>query len=238
MERVVVAEHDPELLGTVRRRREEFLRASVAPLLRLPTGPWDLEEGELDGGSAPGGLLLLSGLLARSIRLGRRTAMEFLGPGDLIRPWVQMGDGSTIAVDARWVVHQQALIAVLDRDFQLRTAPWPELSGVLMDRLVLRARGLAFHLAICSQRGAARRVLLVLWHFADRWGRVTPDGVLVPVPLTHELLAAAVGATRPTVSTAAGELVRRGLVARGPGATWVLRGDPPPELRAFGDRAG
>ena len=30
---------------------------------------------------------------------------------------------------------------------------------------------------------------MLLWYLAERWGRVTPDGVIVPLRLTHETLA-------------------------------------------------
>lgn len=54
----------------------------------------------------------------------------------------------------------------------------------------------------------------MLWHLADRWGRVTPDGVIVPLKLTHEALGRLVGAQRPTVTLALGELVASGRVTR------------------------
>jgi CRP/FNR family cyclic AMP-dependent transcriptional regulator len=100
-----------------------------------------------------------------------------------------------------------------------------------MDRLVLRARGLVLQLAICSLRGVDRRLLITFWHLADRWGRVTNAGVKLPLPLTHDLLAAAVGARRPTVSTALACLRERGQVERCDGNKWLLKGDPPLELR-------
>ena len=47
-----------------------------------------------------------------------------------------------------------------------------------------------------------RRLLALFWHLAERWGRVTGDGVLVPLTLSHRMLSQLVGARRPTVSTA------------------------------------
>jgi len=59
---------------------------------------------------------------------------------------------------------------------------------------------------------------------------VTRDGVVVPLPLTHELIGQVVGARRPAVTTALGHLHAHGLVARRADGGWLLRGAPPQEL--------
>jgi hypothetical protein len=55
---------------------------------------------------------------------------------------------------------------------------------------------------------------------------VTPHGTVVPLALSHRMLAQLVGARRPTVSTACGELARRGEVLRAADGTWLLTGEP------------
>jgi hypothetical protein len=69
----------------------------------------------------------------------------------------------------------------------------------------------------------------MFWGIADRWGRVTTDGVLVPVRLTHATLAELVGASRPSVSTVLKLLERDGLLARRKEG-WLLHGEAPPAL--------
>ena len=54
-----------------------------------------------------------------------------------------------------------------------------------------------------------RRLKALFWHLAERWGRVSGDGVIVPLALTHRILGQLVGARRPTVSTALSELAER-----------------------------
>jgi CRP/FNR family cyclic AMP-dependent transcriptional regulator len=67
------------------------------------------------------------------------------------------------------------------------------------------------------------RVLALLWHLAERWGRMTPEGVVVPLCLTHETLGRLAGAARPTVSLALGELTKRGQLSRRPDGAFVLQ---------------
>lgn len=66
---------------------------------------------------------------------------------------------------------------------------------------------------------------MLLWLLADRWGRVTTQGVRVVAPLTHALLAELVAARRPTVSAALAKLAAAGEVTR-VGNEWLLRNDP------------
>ena len=71
----------------------------------------------------------------------------------------------------------------------------------------------------------------MLWHLAERWGRVHPDGVVIPLPLNHQRLADLVGAHRPSVTTAMGEL--NPCSARSAArttATRRLHGAPPEKL--------
>ena len=80
----------------------------------------------------------------------------------------------------------------------------------LFNRGTRRAHHLAVALAIAHHQRVEDRLLLTLWHLAERWGRVTPDGIVVPLPLGHQRLADLVGAHRPSVTTAMGELTRAG----------------------------
>ncbi|MDQ2795853.1 MAG: helix-turn-helix domain-containing protein, partial [Actinomycetota bacterium] len=74
-------------------------------------------------------------------------------------------------------------------------------------------------------------------HFADRWGTVTPDGVRLDFRLTHDLLAAVVGARRPSVSLAVRQLTDDGRLHSRPRSRWLLLGRPPEELRKLHERS-
>ena len=56
---------------------------------------------------------------------------------------------------------------------------------------------------------------------------MTREGVAVRLPLTHRMLAELVGARRPTVTTALGQLEDRGALTRRPPDEWLLHGGPP-----------
>ena len=55
--------------------------------------------------------------------------------------------------------------------------------------------------------------------------------------LTHELLAAVVGARRPSVSVAVRRLAEQGRARSRPRSRWLLLGRPPAELRELHEQA-
>ena len=92
----------------------------------------------------------------------------------------------------------------------------------LISRAVRRSHSLAVLLAASSLLRVEDRLAVVLWHLADRWGRVTPEGVRLQLPLTHELLGELIGAQRATVTTALTQLSESGSVVRNPDGSWLL----------------
>ena len=81
--------------------------------------------------------------------------------------------------------------------------------------------------AIAHLKRIDDRLLALLWCLAERWGRVSPDGVVVALRLPHRTLGSLVGARRPSVPTALGQLMARGEVERRPDGGWLLLGNPP-----------
>jgi CRP/FNR family transcriptional regulator, cyclic AMP receptor protein len=154
---------------------------------------------------------------------------ELLGQGDVLRPWQGEGAQSTLARTTGWRVLEQARIAVLDKYAAVRLARYPELTGRFVAKALERSRSLAAAMAIAQHTRVEVRLHMLFWHLADRWGRVRPGGVIVPLRLTHAILADLVSARRPSVSTGLSVLARQGLVER-VGREWVLHGDPPGEL--------
>jgi hypothetical protein len=164
------------------------------------------------------------------VHLGNRACVELLGAGNVLRPWAVARDDSSITLDDRFVCQVDTRIAVLDRGFALRVSRHPEIAANLMESGNRRAHWLGFHLAVCHLPHLQTRLRVMFWYLADRWGRVTPDGVVLPLRLTHELLGGLVGARRPATTTALGELTAAGWIERRDDGGWLVRGDPPPEL--------
>jgi CRP/FNR family transcriptional regulator, cyclic AMP receptor protein len=117
-------------------------------------------------------------------------------------------------------------LAVLDRRFSYAVRDFPEVYEALAERLVMRSRRLNFQLAVNAVTGIEERIMLALWHFGERWGRVTGAGVDLTFPLTHKDLADVVGASRPSVSSALMALRRRGAIEQ-QDRGWLLHGSPP-----------
>jgi len=217
-----VYDQDPDLFaGLDPRTAQSARRHAVAPAVRLEAGPWSGEAEGCDPDTSLG-LLVVDGLLLRTLELRRQRRSELLGPGDLIRPWQHDDEESLSVLSTHWDVLEPTRVAVLDARFLTLSCRWPSVVSALMARAVRRSRCLALQLAIADLRRVEERLMLLFWHLADRWGRVGPEGVLVPVRMTHDVLAQLVGAQRPTVTGALQALTRRGLVRRRPDRTWLL----------------
>jgi CRP-like cAMP-binding protein len=207
----------------------------VARVVRFETGPWaPLESlGELPRGL---GFLVLDGLILRRVGLAGRYGSELLGEGDLLRPWQDDDFGPPPRKIGRWTILRPGRLAVLDHEFSLRLARFPEVFPCLLNRAVRRSRYMAANIAILHQPRVDIRLHMLLWELAVRWGYVSREGVRLPVRLTHATLAELVAARRPTVTKALGELGDRALVTWN-GDHWLLTGRPPSELEALATAA-
>jgi hypothetical protein len=226
--------HEPDLAGDMSgerlRRAERDLIAATAP--GFP-GAWDPEQiSEHARGGV--GLLVLEGLIVRRVGYEGRFGAELLGPGDLLRPWQDDGEDVSLPFEVRFTVIRQALFALLDRRFGARAAPYPEVVGALVGRAMQRSRTLVCEMAIAHYTRVDRRVHMLLWQLADRWGRVTPEGICIELHLTHELLGDLVAARRPSVTSAIAQLEREGHLSRR-GDVWLLHAEPPSEFSQDGD---
>lgn len=231
---ISIIDADPDLGELLdRSEREQARRETVTRVRHLSPGKWmavDAYEPEVHHQ----GFLMVDGLLSREVEVLGRRCVELIGDADVLRPWGWDPTGSHVNAEVEWVVLEPTRMAVLDHALVAQMSPWPQLGLELFARGTRRAHWLAVSLAIAHHPRVDDRLLLTLWQVAERWGRVRPDGISVPLPLSHERLATLVGAHRPAVTTAMGELTRAGLVSRGGDRYWVLHGDPPEEIRGRG----
>ncbi len=220
---------DPDLAGALDGARLTAARRDLtAATITAFEGPWNPEQ-DAEGARGGIGLLLLEGLVVRRVGRDGRHGAELLGPGDIMRPWQHDGEDVTVPFDTSFRVIEQSVLGLLDLRFAARTAAYPEVTGALVGRAMQRSRTLAVNMAIAHYPRIDRRLLMLMWHLADRWGRVTPEGVRISLRLTHQLLADLVASRRPSVTTALQQLAQAGHIPRH-GESCILHGEPPAEL--------
>jgi CRP/FNR family cyclic AMP-dependent transcriptional regulator len=203
--------------------RAEARDRAIAETIALEAGAWTPEVPSSDWHRGLG-LLVLEGLISRQVRVKSRTSLELLGPGDLLRPWsYPWGRQSSVSVPATWEVLTAARLAVLDRQFAARSASWPEVTGVLLDRAVQRSRLLAVQSAVRQARPVEERLLLMLWHLAHRWGEFDGDGVALRLSgLSPAVLARMASTMRASAAGALERLEEQGKVERLEEGGWWL----------------
>jgi CRP/FNR family cyclic AMP-dependent transcriptional regulator len=229
-----LADVDPDLVRFLPPDRRASARREVpVRVVGLPRGAWAIDD--MDAGATHLGVLVVDGVLGRELVAGDVTSLELLGPGDLLRPWDEAGRSELLEAVVRWSALAPTRLAILDRHVAVRLGPYPEVHAALLERYAWRARRLSVLQTISQLNRVERRLLMLLWHLAEGWGRVTSHGVTLPLRLSHRMLGQLVGARRPTVSAALAELTEAGEIARGTGGTWLLTGRPVagPEPRAM-----
>ena len=209
--------------------RARAVEECVASVVEIPRGTWNGYRSEMPDGI---GMLVLEGLLIRQVGIGLGYGAELLGEGDLLRPWQEQDAQLALPHTTGWRVLEPTRLAVLDRPAAHRFAHYPELTGQLVGRALERSRNLAVNMAIVQQSRVQTPLHMLLWHLANRWGYVRPDGVILPLRLTHSVLSDLVAARRPSVSVTLSEMARAKLVRRVPEG-WLLSGAPPGELLAL-----
>jgi CRP/FNR family cyclic AMP-dependent transcriptional regulator len=194
---------------------------------RLPARALQLPPGRLDvGAMAAGeglGLLILDGLLLGELGLGRARVGWLLGSGDLLRPWEL--DELALTSGARWQALRPSRIALLDDELHLRIASPSRAMLALLEQATRTSQWLMASSLIVAAPLVEERLIMLFAMLGERWGKVTPDGVLLELPLTHQALACLCGSRRPSVTLALQALRREGLVERISPRAWLLHRD-------------
>ena len=225
---VSIVDADPDLSSGIPAEEHELARRVLTrPRHDVPKGRWSPTplRGHGEGAFA---VLVLDGAVVRQIDMADRHATQILGPGDVFQ---LPRDGSLLDCPVTWTALQPSSMAVLDGRFTRASQKWPALGVNLQRRLLDQADRLALHAAILQLPRVDGRILAFFWHLAERWGRVTPTGVAVPLRLTHESLGRLVGAQRPTVTLALRDLGQQGALTRSVQGDWLLSRDSREWLR-------
>ena len=218
--RVSLLDLEPDLAQGLDGELRQALRLrTLVPTVALRPGPFE-PDGLAGAGADLRAFLVCQGLVVREVRIAGGVAGDLLGPGDIL---CHTGaEDALLPARLRWTSCSHARIALIDGavlDVLERT---PAVAGRLLLRAARQVSRLAVLRGVCQLPRVEQRLLALFWLLAERWGRVSPDGVVVPISLTHETLGRMVGARRPTVSLALKELAADGSVARRTDGSWML----------------
>ena len=171
---ISIVDADPDLADLLDARGVERARhEALTRVQRLSPGEWDAAAAQ-EPAEHHRGFLIVDGLLSRTVEVLGRRCVELVGHGDVMRPWRWDDEGSHVRAEIGWTVLEPSRLAILDHDLVLRMVPWPQLGLELFNRGTRRAHHLAVALAIAHHQRVEDRLLLTLWHLAERWGRVHP----------------------------------------------------------------
>lgn len=241
----LVLDLDPDLGSSIDHDDWELARrACRGELVHVPRGSWPATSDALDRGDLVG-CVIVEGLLAREICLRDRRMVELLGCGDVLQPPLA-SEMPRLATEPQFTVVSDLVLLVLGQSFITAAARWPSLLSAVQRRLEAQRERLAVQGLIAHLPNAEHRLLAMLWHLADRWGYVSSDGIVLPWPLNHEILAQLIGARRPTVTIAVRSLEVADVVHRRADGSWLLTATaeqtidaiarPPTAALGLGDR--
>lgn len=168
------------------------------------------------------GLLILDGLVMVQLDVGRGHIGWLVGAGDVVRPW-DMED-ICLTKGTVWRALTPTRMVLIDDQFVLRAGPrCPTVTRAMVTQSARTAHWLLAKSLIISCPLVEERLMLLFALLGERWGKVTPAGIELNLPLTHALLATMSGARRPSVTLALRGLRNDGVVQRSSKGGWLLR---------------
>jgi CRP-like cAMP-binding protein len=146
------------------------------------------------------GLVLVSASTPGSTH---RIVLSLAGPGSVLLP-----PGGHERLEAL----ADARVILVPTSSKRRLLEIPAAAAAIVDGVRVSVRDYRESLAHFGSRHHADRVRLKLTQLARSYGKVGTEGLLLDLPLTHELLADMIGSTRETVTRALAQLAREGVV--------------------------
>lgn len=141
---------------------------------------------------------------------GRESLLSILGPGEMFGELSLFDPGLRTSTATALT---DAIVLGLGND-QLR--PWltgrPEVAAALLQALAQRLRRTNEAMADLVFSDVPGRVAKALMDLGEKFGTVTPEGLLVTHDMTQEELAQLVGASRETVNKALADFAQRGWI--------------------------
>ena len=211
----------PEIVATIPSEDLE-LAGRTLMMPRMIARDVDLAETLTRAGKDGFDFLITGGVVFKETRLLNRAALELLGPGDVLGPPLTAIRQIESRAVSRYQAHGAVTLAELGTRFRQAARRWPGLSDVLLDRLARQTHRASMHLAMLHLPRIEDRVIALFSDLAERFGQMTPEGAIIDLDLTHELIGRLVGSRRSTVTLALQALAADGTLDRRGDGRWVL----------------
>ncbi|HET9028200.1 MAG TPA: Crp/Fnr family transcriptional regulator [Trueperaceae bacterium] len=162
----------------------------------------------LSGAPAEAALIIEAGLVALELDVPRARIMALAGPGDVIGA-LMPGHGHYL--ESATALSGEVVVRVLDERVHAELAP-QDLTEVLLSAAAARVVTLT-HALEDAEHPVPARVARAFQRLGSRFGQKLADGtVRLTLPVTHDTLAAMVGAARETTTAVIAQLRQLDLV--------------------------
>jgi CRP-like cAMP-binding protein len=212
---------EPDLIRFLGPEESEQARETQLPVHSLGKGDADIRSLFEDTGAF--GAVVLEGMLLQTLRLGNHSGLRLLGPSDALS--ITQAPRSILVIESTCRATVPTRLALLEREMLMAVRRWPQIAAGLHAHTGEQSERLMTQLMICQLPRVDERILALMWLLAESWGQVTPAGTFVPINLTHSALGGLIGARRPTVTLALGNLANAGMLRRQERG-WLLQGSP------------
>jgi CRP/FNR family transcriptional regulator, cyclic AMP receptor protein len=166
--------------------------------------------------------VVVDGTVLKETTFATTSALELLGPGDVLAPPLSATRQLEFRAVSRYVAFGDVSIATLGVRFTRIAARWPQVSDFLHGQIAEQAHRASQHLAMLHLPRAEDRILALFGELGERFGRVSPEGILIDLPLNHELIGRLIACRRPTATLALQHLHDQGLLTRLADNSWKL----------------
>lgn len=211
----------PEILATVPAEDRDLAeRTLIVPLITAR----DDDLADVIRTQVPGAFdfLIIDGVVLKETTLAGRSAIELLGPGDLLAPPLTAARQLESRAVSRYLAHGRVSLAAVDRHFKEAAQRWPGIADFLHDRLARQTHHASMHLAMLHLPRIEDRLIALFADLAERLGHISADGILIDLPLTHEAIGGLVASRRPTVTIALQGLASNGVLERLDDGRWKV----------------
>lgn len=176
----------------------------------------DVDLAEVISTQIPGAFdfVVIDGVVLKQTTLTDRSALELLGPGDLLAPPLTAAYQTESRALGRYLAHGTVSLAALEDHFREAARRWPGVADFVHERLARQTHHASMHLAMLHLPRIQDRLIALFADLGERFGQMNAEAILIDLPLTHEILGGLVASRRPTVSLALQELASNGLIAR------------------------